>query len=141
MIVVPGNNLSGRGGWIGWTKYTVDESDFTATAGQESITLYATLAGEVIHAVKIKHSEAFAGGAVADFTVEVGIAGNTNKYAAAFDVFQAVGDTTFSITGTVGAESHAAGVAILCTGTCASDDVADATAGSVDIWVLRSVAV
>ena len=121
-----------------WTKYTVSEADFTAAAALESITLYTMVAGEILHAIKIKHSTSFTGGAVADYTLEVGIAGDTAKYAGAFDVFQAVANNTFQLSFSGGAESHAAGTVIQVTARCATDDMADAAAGAADIWVLKS---
>jgi hypothetical protein len=121
-----------------WTKYNILESDFTAAAALETITLFSLPAMGIIHAVLIKHSTAFTGGTVADFTLEVGIAGTLNKYAAAYDVFPAVGNTVFQLSTTVGMENAGAATNIELTARCATDDVADATAGVADIWVLTS---
>jgi hypothetical protein len=121
-----------------WTKYSVAESDFTATAANESLTLFSLPALGVIHGVIIKHSTPFTGGAAADFTLEVGISGTETKYAGAFDVFQAAGNTVFQISSTVGMENYGAATNILVTGRCATDDVADVTAGAAEIWVLTS---
>lgn len=123
-----------------WTKYTVLATAFTAAATTESITLFSLIAGGIIHAVKIKHSVAFNDGGSATYTLSVGIAGTLDKYAAAFDVFQAVGATVFQLSTVVGSENHGAGTNILL--TAVSDvNVGDVNAGSVDIWVLTSTAV
>ena len=123
-----------------WRKFTVVESDFTAAAASEAITLFTLDAGEIIHAVKIKHSTSFTGGTIADFTLEVGISGDSTKYASAFDVFQSVADTTFQLTSVFNSESHGSGTTIEVTARSASDDVLDATAGAAEIWVLVSKA-
>lgn len=123
-----------------WRKFTIDESDFTAAAASEAITLFTLGAGEIIHAVKIKHSTPFTGGTIADFTLEVGISGNSTKYASAFDVFQAASDTTFQITNVFNSEDHGSGTTIEVTARSATDDVLDATAGAAEVWVLVSTA-
>jgi hypothetical protein len=129
------------GGALTWQRFTVAESAFTAAATSESITLFTLGAGEVIHAVKIKHSTAFSGGTLTAFTVEVGISGDTTKYASAFDVFQAVADTTFQLSDGLFSENHGSTTTVQITARSTGDDVADATAGSVDVWVLTSDAV
>ena len=135
---VPGGALVGP--VMQWKKFTVAETAFTAAATSESITLFTLAAGELIHAVKIKHSVAFSGGALSAWTVEVGISGDSAKYAAAFDTFQAVAATTFQATSVLGSEDHGSGTIIEITARSAGDDVLDATAGSVDVWVLISKA-
>ena len=124
-----------------WTKYTVPYSSFTAIANTESITLFTLAAGGVIHGVKIKHSTAFSGGALSAYDVSVGIAGNEQKYAPNFDVFQATGATTYDLTSDLGGEDHGATTAILITATSVGDTLDQVAAGSVDVWVLTSTAV
>lgn len=121
-----------------WKKFTVVETDFTAAATSESITLFTLAAGEIIHSVKIKHSASFTGGTISAWTVEMGPAGDTDKYASAFDVFQASSDTTFQLSSSFGSENHGSGTIIQITARSTDDDVLDATAGSVDVWVLIS---
>lgn len=123
-----------------WRRFTVSESDFTAAATSEAITLFTLGAGEVIHAVKIKHSAAFTGGTLSAFTLEVGISGNSTKYASAFDVFQAAADTAFQVSSVVDSENHGSGTAIEITATSTGDNVVSATAGAAEVWVLVSEA-
>lgn len=124
-----------------WVKYTVAETAFTAAATTETIELFSLAAGGIIHAVKQKHSASFTGGSISAFTTSVGITGTLEKYAANFDVFQATGDTVQQITGTLGTEDHGSATSIKITAISTSDNVVNATAGSVDVWVLQSIAV
>lgn len=123
-----------------WTKYTVDYSDLAAAATTNNIELFSLPAGGVIHGVKIKHSTAFSGGSISAYTVSVGITGTLAKYASAFDVFQAVGNAVQQISSTVGTENHGAATSIKIAATSTTDNLDQATAGSVDVWVLWSVA-
>lgn len=124
-----------------WRQYTVAESAFTAAAASEDIELFSLPAGGIIQAVKIKHSTAFSGGTLSAFTVSVGITGTLDKYASAFDVFQAVADTTMQLSNSFGTEDHGSATSIRINAAATGDTVNNATAGSVDVWVLWSVAV
>lgn len=122
-----------------WRKFTVDESDFTAAATSEHIELFSLEAGGIIHAVKIKHSTAFSGGGAGSVTLSVGIASNTTKYASAFDVFQAVADTTLQLSDSFNTEDHGSATSIRV--EAVSDvNVGDLTAGAAEIWVQVSEA-
>jgi hypothetical protein len=122
-----------------WRKYTVTYEDIAVAAGSTNVELFTLPGGGVIHAVKLKHSEAFAGGTISALTVSVGVAAELDRYATAFDVFQAIGDTVFAVSDTVGGESFdAAGTSIRLGAAATGDDLDAATAGSVDVWVLWS---
>lgn len=122
-----------------WTKVTKTYSDLATAATTNTITLATLPAGGVVHAVKVKHSTAFAGGSITSYTVAVGITGDTDKYALAYDVFQAVGASTYQLSSVLGGESHTATTDLKLTAT-ASHDLDTATAGSVDVWLLISTA-
>jgi hypothetical protein len=124
-----------------WTKYSITAAAFTASAATEDIELFSLPAGGVIHAVKIKHSTAFSGGALSAMTLSVGIVGTLAKYATAFDVFQAVGATVQQLTSTVGTENHSAATSIRLAATATTDTLDNVTVGAVDVWVLVSTAV
>lgn len=124
-----------------WIKTTIPYTSFQTAATTNSITLLALPAGAVIHGVKIKHSTAFAGTSITAVTVSVGVTGVLNKYASAFDVFQAVGDTIFQLSNVLGSESNGTSVNLLATATSTGANLSALTAGSVDIWVLLSKAV
>lgn len=122
-----------------WIKYTRTFDQMAPDGFTYDAPLFTLPAKGVIHAVKIKHSAAFTGGAISAYTVSVGISGNVTKYAGASNVFDAPSDTNFDITGTIGAETHAAaGTGIIVRATSTTGWLSDATAGSVDIWVLWS---
>lgn len=127
------------GGTHQWLKFSITEANFTAAATSEHIELFSLPAGGIIHAVKIKHSTAFSGGGAASVTLSVGIATDTTKYASAFDVFQATGNTTFQLSDSFNSENHGAATSIRV--EAVSDvNVGNLTAGAADIWVLVSEA-
>ena len=126
-----------------WTKYTKVYADFSTAGTTNSIALFTLPPGGVIHNTKIKHSVAFSGTSISAYTVQVGISGTLNKYSGstAFNVFQAVANTTFGLYANLGSENHAAGTSILVTATSTGANLNAASgAGSVDIWVLTSQA-
>lgn len=125
-----------------WFKCTIDVSAaaFTDAATSQSITCATLPAGGIVHGVKIKHTARYNGGGSLTFTLSVGISGNTTKYASAFDVFQATGDTVYQVSDTFFSEDHTNTTAILATAT--SDvNVNLVTVGDADIWILYSAAV
>ena len=121
-----------------WKKVTKTFTDLSAAGLTNDIEVYSLLAGEVIHAVKTKHSTAFSGGTIASYTVSVGIVGNLVKYSAAFDVFQATSNTAFQLSTTVGSENHGAAPSIRLAAVSTVDNLDQAAAGSVDVWLLVS---
>ena len=124
-----------------WSKYTVAYTSFSAGSTTNNVTLFSLPAGGVIHGVKLKHSTAFAGGAISAYTVSVGLSSFPAKYAPAFDVFQATGSTIYEITSELGGEDQVSTTPITATATSTGTNLNAATQGSVDIWVLTSVAV
>lgn len=123
-----------------WVKYTFTYADFSTAATTNSLDLLSLPAGGIIQGVKIKHSAAFTGGAISAYTIQVGIVGTLNKYASAFNVFQAPGNTVQQLSTTAGTENGGAATAIKVTATSTGANLNAATAGSVDIWVLQSKA-
>jgi hypothetical protein len=125
-----------------WVKVgvAIPHTSFQTAGLTLSITLFSLVAGGVIHAVKIKHSVAFAGPAIATYTISVGIAGTLAKYASAFDVFQAVSNIAFQTSSVLGSESNGAAINILATAVSTGANLSVSTAGSVDIWALISKA-
>ena len=120
-----------------WVKVgTLTYADFSTAGTSQAANLFQLPAGAMIHATRIKHSVAFAGGAISAYTVAVGISGTANKYAAAFNVHQAVGNTAFqdSTPSALGAETLASATQIIATATSTGANTNAATAGSVDVW-------
>lgn len=102
---------TGFGGAIQLTKFTLDQTDLTAAATTQNINLlenpipggpvsitpnvnFQIPQGGVILGVRIKHEVAFTATSLTAMTVSVGKSGNNTFFASAFDVFQAVADTT-----------------------------------------------
>jgi hypothetical protein len=125
-----------------WTKYTFDYSLFAGF----NVTTYSwimgtLLGGEILHAVKIKHSTNFAGGSVSAVTLEIGIISNTAKYASAYDIHQAAADDTFQISSALFSENHVSPTTFYGTFNSTGGNVQDITQGVVDVWLLTSKAV
>ena len=114
--------------------YTIPETDLTAAATTEDETLFELQSGHKVSGVFVKHSTAFAGGSLTAMTVSVGDSSSTTFYTAAFDVFQAVGDTAFQDSDMFKSSTNAARN-VLARFTATGDNVVNATAGSVDIRV------
>lgn len=122
-----------------WRKYTIAFGDLATAATTNDIELLSLPARGIIHSVKIKHSASFTGGTISAYTISVGIVGTLNKYATAFDVFQAAGDTVFQVSSVVDGEDHGSAASIRIAAISTGDDLDQAAAGSVDVWVLYSV--
>lgn len=125
-----------------WVKVgnAISHTAFQTAATTQSITLFSLVPAGVIHAIKIKHSVSFAGGAIASYTIQVGIGGTLNKYASAFDVFQGGSATAFQLTSVVGSENNTVATNILVTATSTGANLNASTQGNVDIWALLSKA-
>lgn len=76
-----------------WRKWTVGHAALQTVSMTNNIELFQLPAGGAIHALKVKHSTAFAGTGITDYKVSVGIAGTLQKFIADFDVDSAVSAT------------------------------------------------
>lgn len=121
-----------------WTPYTVTFAGLSAAALTSSIALATLPAKTVLHAVAIKHGTAFSGGTIASYTVSVGVGATADKYASAFNVFQAVGATVGQLSHALFCDNFDAAVAVSLTATSTVGLLNAATAGSVTIWLLTS---
>ncbi|MDB4312105.1 hypothetical protein N9937_01615 [bacterium] len=142
-IEVVSNKLYAKLNVPRWVKVgdAIGFADLSDSATTNDIELFTLPAQGIVHAAKIKHSEAFAGGAVSAMTLSVGITGSLAKYLAAFDVFQAVGDAVYSADDIFGAETHdSGGTSIRLAATSTGADLDALTAGVADVWVLYSAA-
>jgi hypothetical protein len=129
--------LQGGGGWRKWT---ISDSDLTAAADTQDLTLFNAGGLEKVEAVVVKHSTSFTGGVLSGLTVSVGVAGAENFYTEAHDVFQAANDLSFQDTNVFGSFTMAAaGHSVIARFAAIGDDVVNATAGTVDIWVKVSI--
>lgn len=118
-------------------KFTVTHTQLQ-TAGLTNDITYHTLAPkEMLKSLTMKHSVAFAGPAIASYTLSLGIVGNLVKHLAAKDVLTAVGDTVQygAILAAASVESHANATALRVAAIAVGANLSVSTAGSVDIWV------
>jgi len=121
-----------------WTKYTVTYTQLSAAALTNNIQLFSLGARQTVHAVVIQHTASFTGGAIATYTLSVGITGTLNKYASAFNVFQAPGNTVLQSSGGAFTENTGASTSVRVAATSTGANLSAATAGSATIWVLTS---
>lgn len=133
------NGTNGIDGATSWTKYTKAYTDLSTAGLTNDIELFQLSAKQMIHQVVIKQSTAFSGGLIATYTASVGIVGNLVKYGAAFDVKQATGATVFGANILQGVENFSTATSIRLVAVSTVGLLNAATAGSVDIWVLKSL--
>jgi hypothetical protein len=123
-----------------WVKVTKTYADLAAAALTNDIEAYSIPAGSAVHAVILKPTTAFSGGAIATYTVSAGISGSLAKYAAAFDVAQAPGGGVFAIPAISGltVESFTAATSLRIAAISTVGNLSAATQGSVDVYILTS---
>jgi len=141
MISISIDCVSPHNFWIDdfmWTSYTVTFANLSAAALTNSITLATLPAKQVLHAAVIKHGTAFSGGTIASYTVSVGLAATPDKYATAFNVFQATGASVGQLSHALFCENFSGTTPILLTATSTVGLLNAATAGSVTIWLLTT---
>lgn len=122
-----------------WFRVRINYSDFTAAATTEDIELFELPTACVVHAVMMVPQQSFGGGSISAYTLSVGITGNLTKYAAAYDVLAATpGDTEFQLSTTQGVENIGDSTSLRVAATSTSDDLDQATTGSIDIYLKLS---
>ena len=87
--------LSGRTPFL--RKVTKTYQNLSLANPTNDIDLIQIPAGGQVHAIKLKHSAAFTGGAISAYTLSLGITGALTKYLAARNVFVAPSDTGVQI--------------------------------------------
>ena len=127
-----------------WNKFTFTHNNLSSGSTSNAVLITNLPAGGVIHGVKIKASQAFTGGTLVPpnaYYVGVGVASNPTKYASNFDVSQVVGAGVFQLSNCFFSENHSATTPVYVTATAIGDLLSGALTGSVDIWLLLSVAI
>lgn len=115
--------------------YTVGEASLTDADTSEDETLFTLPAGGRVTGVAIKHSTAFTGGGLSAMTVSVGVSGTVTAYSiSAFDIFQAVANTTMLLADNFNSTTNASQTVIAQFNSTGAN-VSAATAGSVDLEV------
>ncbi len=119
-----------------WQKATIAETALTDADSSEDITVITLTQFEKVIAVCVKASVAFIGGTLTAMTMSLGTTAKPTHYLNVVDIFQAVGDDVqFNRTGFTSATMAAAGHSIIARFTATGDNMVNATAGSVDIWI------
>jgi hypothetical protein len=140
-------------GYLSYCKFTIGIADLPYAATSQTIALpWNTLAsnpinfaipqGGVMLGVRVHATTAFAGPSVTAMTVSVGVNGGSNTFFTnAFDIFQAVSNTTLQETSMFksGLQANPGGTAnvnqqVSVTFTATGANLALLTAGSVDIY-------
>lgn len=118
-----------------WTKYTVDYTQLASGFSNFDLTFASLPAKRMLLAVCIKHSTSFSGGALTAYTLQVGLSGNTNKYASAFDVLQAPGSSIAQVSTGGWCEDFASSTTVRVRATATGGATNAATQGTADIWL------
>lgn len=116
-----------------WKRYVVDATYFTAAATTESKILFTLANGQYLESVVMKTATAYSGGTASAYTLSVGISGNVDKYASAYDVFAAAANTNFQ-SSIVGSPESWGTTQVDVTAVCTGDNVANVNTGAVEIW-------
>jgi hypothetical protein len=135
-----------------WIKITKTYTDFSIAASNNTITIYTLPAGGVIIATKVKHSVVFSGGSIAAYLLDgIGVGGNTGKfYGTGFNMTQPVFPTTGLVSSSLAPTNAALLIESQTTTSAITASVSvtgsgallnQATQGSVDIWLLVSIAI
>lgn len=119
---------------VGWKSVTLPYTQFQAAATTKQIDAFTLPKGCILMGVALKHSIAFAGGAISDVYLDLGIVGNDDKFLSTFDVFAAVADTNFLNGMPAAIQSFAGDTAIKVKATSASANLAALTAGAITIY-------
>lgn len=119
-----------------WQKTTIAETALTDGDTSQDIAVISLTQFEKVIAICIKHSASFTGGSLTAMSVSLGTAASPKGYAQPFDIFQVTGDEVKADwTGFSSLTMASAGHSIVAQFVSTGDNVANATAGSVDIWV------
>lgn len=121
-----------------WIEYKVTFGTFTAAALTQDISLFSLGIKQYINDIKIVPTTAFSGGAIASYTLSVGIVGSLAKYCPAKNVFTG-NTTTTEIHGCIaGLESVSAATDIRIAATTTGANLNAATLGAASVYVLVS---
>lgn len=131
-------NPSGNG-WVlsdtvTWNRVVVPFSGVNAPALVNHFPLFVLPAGMMLTGLAIKHSQNFAGGAITDLSMALGIVSDYFEFISGFDVFQAVADQAFDnvVMGFIG--SWASPTQIYLTSTAIGGLLSGLTQGSATIY-------
>ena len=122
-----------------WRKFTVPFGSFTAAGLTEDIELFEMPAQTILHAAVIKNTTAFGGGSLSAYGLSIGLAGALDCFTETFDVFQAPGDTIFDSGSFFELKNFGSITSLRLAAIAVGDNLINATAGSVDVWLKTSL--
>jgi hypothetical protein len=123
-----------------WTKVTFSYTQFSVSpaAAVDTIEAFTLPAGAILKGVVLKPTTAFTKGSP-DFTAvtaEVGITGDLERYMEAFDIQQAVSDTTFSIAQNFDMQNWGSSTSVKVTIRTPGGTTDQFTAGAFEVYYL-----
>ncbi len=125
---------------VGWDKYSIAASALSAASGATDIELFSLDAFGMVEAVVIKHTTAFAGASISDYTIDVGTSADFTRYVDGFDVDQTVAASAFEAGAfNLDIQSFTSSTSIRIRAIATGDDLDGASAGEFDVWVKRSI--
>ena len=126
-------------GVVAWRRFVISYSALAAAANTNDIELFSATAGTVITGIVIKHSQSFTGGSLSGYSVSVGLTGDLDTLATAFNVFQAPSESAKQSTGEVVALNSGSTTSVRVAAISTGATLDQASSGSVTIWVQTSI--
>lgn len=127
----------GRAYLLSWVRTTFDTDDFAEFAGTSgAIKLLTLKPRQAVHGVLIRPTSQWAATGLASLTLSVGVAGDLDRYAPAYNVAVAPGSTVHQFSSLVGLEDMASPTELRLAAVATGANLADLTAGIVDIRIL-----
>jgi hypothetical protein len=126
-----------------WVKVgnAISYTAFSAVALTNTISLFLLPPAAIIHGIKVFLKTSFTGGSVSAYTISVGDGSTAGLDASAFNVFQAPGPNVYQLSSNFGGESLIVATQIYATATSVGANLNAATAGTVDVLALLSIAI
>ena len=122
-----------------WVRTVVPFASLSTAGLVATVDLNILPARGAIERIVVKHSEAFAGGAISALVVDVGVTGALDKYLSGFDVFQTVSDDAFESQVASDVPSFAAPTTLKLTATAVGANLSALSAGSLEVLIKSSV--
>lgn len=119
-----------------WEKITIDYTDLQAATTTTDIELLSLPAKGVIHGFQIANLTQFTGGSITNYQISVGITGALEKYVSLVSLATTTVNQAFS---TLEMENFNTLTSIRIQAVATGSNLDSATAGQIDIYVLRSV--
>lgn len=123
----------------GWQKYTFSYTDFQTAAASAGPVLFLADTLTTIHNILRKPTVAFSGGGITAVENAIGDSATSDRYGGYYDVAQAVTSTAFLWSDVGDITDLTTTKSIIVTMTAAGANLDSLAAGSLDLYVLKSV--